>query len=313
MAATLMDGKALAERIRAEVGGGRARARRRRARRRCSSATTRRRRSTSGSSTGRDRGRHPRGRPAPARPTTREDELLATIAELNADDAIARAARPAAAARPRSTRSASIRAVDPAKDVDGFHPDERRRALPRPAGLVPATARRRDGAARRVRRSSSRALAPSSSGGATIVGKPTAHLLLEQANATVTICHSRTRDLARAHARRRTCSSSPSAAPALVAAEMVKPGAAVIDVGINRTDDGPRRRRRSGRGGGRRLPHAGAGRRRADDDRVPARERRHLRPHTDPLNAAVSIHFDSVMVRPASRPSRDGRRHHSKE
>jgi methylenetetrahydrofolate dehydrogenase (NADP+)/methenyltetrahydrofolate cyclohydrolase len=69
-----------------------------------------------------------------------------------------------------------------------------------------------------------------------IVGKPTAQLL-EQANATVTICHSRTRDLG-AHTRAADVLVVAIGQPGLVIADMVRPGAAVIDVGINRTDDG---------------------------------------------------------------------------
>ena len=76
-------------------------------------------------------------------------------------------------------------------------------------------------------------------GRSTIVGKPAALLLL-RANATVTICHSRTTDLACARRARRTCSSRPWARQGVVAQDMVKPGAAVIDVGMNRTDDGLR-------------------------------------------------------------------------
>ena len=125
-----------------------------------------------------------------------------------------------------------------------------------------------------------------------IVGKPMALLLLHR-DATVTICHSRTRDLPRC-ARRRTSWWRRSAAPAFVTPDFVKPGATVVDVGINRVterdagraavlrghprrdDSRPRgacRRRRApgGRGGGRR-DHAGAGRRRSPDDRNAALE-----------------------------------------
>ena len=83
---------------------------------------------------------------------------------------------------------------------------------------------------------SSPARARSSSAAATIVGKPVAHLLLH-ANATVTICHSRTDDLAR-----QTLDADvlvvAAGVPGIVTAEMVKAGAAVVDVGINRTEAG---------------------------------------------------------------------------
>ena len=100
-----------------------------------------------------------------------------------------------------------------------------------------------------------------------IVGKPLAHLLL-QANATVTICHSHTRDLAR-HTLDADVLVAAVGVPALVTPDMVKPGAVVVDVGMNRTDAGlvgdvdPGRRRAS--------PSAmtpGARRRRPDDDRA---------------------------------------------
>ena len=76
-------------------------------------------------------------------------------------------------------------------------------------------------------------------GRSTIVGKPAALLLL-RANATVTICHSRTTDLCRARRARRTCWSRPSGKAGWSSKDMVKPGAAVIDVGMNRTDEGLR-------------------------------------------------------------------------
>jgi len=71
-----------------------------------------------------------------------------------------------------------------------------------------------------------------------LVGKPVAFLLLER-NATVTLCHSRTRDLAAVCARADVLIAAVGS-PGLIGAEHVKPGAAVLDVGINRTDDGLR-------------------------------------------------------------------------
>ena len=69
-----------------------------------------------------------------------------------------------------------------------------------------------------------------------LVGKPTA-LLLQAADATVTLCHSHTRDLA-AHTRRADILIAAAGKAGLVTGEMIKPGAAVIDVGINRRPDG---------------------------------------------------------------------------
>jgi methylenetetrahydrofolate dehydrogenase (NADP+)/methenyltetrahydrofolate cyclohydrolase len=73
-------------------------------------------------------------------------------------------------------------------------------------------------------------------GRSTLVGKPMGQLLLER-NATVTICHSRTRDLA-AVTREADVLVAAAGSPGLVTADMVRPGAVVIDVGTNRTDEG---------------------------------------------------------------------------
>ena len=96
-----------------------------------------------------------------------------------------------------------------------------------------------------------------------LVGVPVARLLLD-ADATVTVCHSRTRDLAGV-CRRADVLVAAVGVPRLLGADAVKPGAVVIDVGMNRTEDGPLRRRRL-RGGvaswrrrSRRCP-AGSGR-----------------------------------------------------
>ena len=114
-------------------------------------------------------------------------------------------------------------------------------------------------------------------GRSNIVGKPMAQLLLSR-NCTVTIAHSRTRDLP-AVARRADILVAAVGRPEMVRGDWVKPGAIVIDVGINRVagqgldaagkpQDPPRRRRRLCRSGaGRRRDHAGAGRRRQNDHR----------------------------------------------
>ena len=243
----------------------------------CSSATTRRRRSTSGSSTRRRPRRAFDATDLRLPATTAEDELLAQARGAERVRRRRRAPRPAAAAGRTSTRRGSIRAVDPAKDVDGFHPLNAGELLPRPARARPGDAARGDGAARRVPRSSSTARAPSWSGAATIVGKPIAHLLL-QANATVTICHSHTRDLAAAHARRRRARRrgraagardaptwSRRGAPSSTSASTARTPALVGDVDPGAAERG-------------RVHDPGARRRRADDDRLPAPERRPLRP-----------------------------------
>ena len=136
---------------------------------------------------------------------------------------------------------AVVRAVDPSKDVDGFHPENvGRLALGEPtlepctpAGIVEML--RRTG----IETSGAHAVVL---GRSNIVGKPMASLLLRRGlDATVTVCHSRTRDLA-AVTRQADLLVAAIGRPAFVTADMVKPGATVIDVGINRVDDPTRER-----------------------------------------------------------------------
>jgi methylenetetrahydrofolate dehydrogenase (NADP+)/methenyltetrahydrofolate cyclohydrolase len=165
---------------------------------------------------------------------TSEAELLAKVDELDADpevDAIL-----VQLPLPKQIDEAKvIRALAPAKDVDGFHPfNAGELYLGRPT-LVPATPRgvmtmlveheiELDGARAVV------------IGRSDIVGKPMAHLLM-QANATVTICHSHTRDLAR-HTLDADILVAAVGVPAMVSPDMVKMGGVVVDVGINRTEAG---------------------------------------------------------------------------
>src|SRR5215211_11343 len=163
-----------------------------------------------------------------------EDELLAILAELNADEAIdgilVQLPLPEGLDEARV-----IAAVDPVKDVDGFHPfDAGQLYLGRPTH-VPATPLGVMAllAQYEIPLDGARAVVV---GRSTIVGKPVAHLLL-QSHATVTICHSHTDDLAR-----ETLDADvlvvAAGVPEIVTADMVKVGAAVVDVGINRTDEG---------------------------------------------------------------------------
>jgi methylenetetrahydrofolate dehydrogenase (NADP+) / methenyltetrahydrofolate cyclohydrolase len=165
---------------------------------------------------------------------TAQDELLAALAELNADDAVdgvlVQLPLPSHIDEPTV-----IEAIHPAKDIDGIHPvNAGRLYLGRP-GLVPGTPLgvMRMLADYRIELEGARAVVV---GRSSIVGKPMAHLLL-QANATVTICHSRTVDL-----QRHTLDADVLVAAVgqlhMIGADMVKAGATVIDVGMNRTDDG---------------------------------------------------------------------------
>jgi methylenetetrahydrofolate dehydrogenase (NADP+)/methenyltetrahydrofolate cyclohydrolase len=167
---------------------------------------------------------------------TSERELLDLIAELNADDAVdgilVQLPLPAQIDEQRA-----LDAVDPAKDVDGFHPVNAGRLFLGQEGLVAATPtgimtllEEYD-----VPLVGARAVVV---GRSIIVGKPVALLLLAQ-HATVTICHSRTVDLA-AHTREADVLVVAVGQPGLISPDMVKEGATVIDVGMNRTPDGLR-------------------------------------------------------------------------
>jgi len=165
---------------------------------------------------------------------TTEEDLLALIADLNADDAVDGIL--VQLPLPQQLDEAKvIEAIDPAKDVDGIHPvNAGLLYLGRPA-LVPATPL---GVMRMLEEygielTGAHAVVV---GRSAIVGKPVAHLLL-QANATVTICHSRTRDLER-HTLDADVLVAAVGQPHMISADMVKPGGTVIDVGLTRTDEG---------------------------------------------------------------------------
>ena len=126
---------------------------------------------------------------------------------------------------------ALLDAVDPAKDVDGFHPVNAGRLQAGRPALAPCT----PAGVIEILKRSGIAMAGAHAvvvGRSDIVGKPAAMLLLHQ-NATVTICHSKTRDLG-AVTREADILVAAIGRPGFITAEMVKPGATVIDVGINR-------------------------------------------------------------------------------
>ena len=165
---------------------------------------------------------------------TSEEELLDVVASLNADDDVdgilVQLPLPSQIHEPRV-----IQAVSPVKDVDGFHPVNAGLLYLGTPGHVPATPL----GIMELLAASSIAVAGSRAvviGRSAIVGKPAAHLLLH-ANATVTICHSRTVELAR-HTLDADILVAAVGVPALVSPDMVGSGATVIDVGMNRTDAG---------------------------------------------------------------------------
>ncbi len=166
--------------------------------------------------------------------TASEAELLATIARLNADPAVdgilVQLPLPA-----HIRADAAIEAVDPAKDVDGFHSVNAGLLAAGRPGLVPCTPK---GvmhllAEAGIGLAGARALVL---GRSQIVGRPMAQLLLG-ADCTVTLAHSRTRDLG-AECRRAEILVAAVGRPAMVRGEWVAEGATVIDVGINRLPDG---------------------------------------------------------------------------
>lgn len=162
------------------------------------------------------------------------DTLLATIDALNADRTVhgILVQLPLPAGLPTE---AILDRVDPAKDVDGFHPvNQGRLATGRP-GFVPCT----PAGCMRLFREADVTLAGRRAvviGRSTIVGRPMAALLL-QADATVTICHSRTPDLA-AVVREADVVVSAVGRARMVKASWIRPGAAVLDVGMNRDEAG---------------------------------------------------------------------------
>jgi len=172
------------------------------------------------------------GRELPA--STTQAELLAVVDALNADPAVHGILVQLPLPEGLDQREV-IERIAPHKDVDGLHPESQGRLVGGLDGLRPCTPL---GSMRLLREagvelSGKRAVVV---GRSVLVGKPIALLLLEQ-NATVTLCHSRTADLA-AEIGRADVVIAALGRPEAIRGEWIKPGAAVIDVGINRTDDG---------------------------------------------------------------------------
>jgi methylenetetrahydrofolate dehydrogenase (NADP+) / methenyltetrahydrofolate cyclohydrolase len=159
-----------------------------------------------------------------------QDELIALVDSLNSDDSVdgilVQVPLPAGI-----DDKAIIEAVDPAKDVDGFHPINAGRLAIGEAGLVPCTPL---GCLMLLkdRLGDLSGLEAVVIGRSNIVGKPMAQLLLAE-NCTVTIAHSRTRDLPDL-VRRADIVVAAVGRPEMISGDWLKPGATVIDVGINR-------------------------------------------------------------------------------
>ena len=165
---------------------------------------------------------------------TDEAAVLALIARLNGDDSVdgilVQLPLP-----PQIRPRAVIEAIDPAKDVDGFHPLNTGRLVDGEPGIVPCT----PAGIMKLLTSTGMALAGARAvvlGRSTIVGRPIAALLLA-ADATVTIVHSKSRDIAQ-ECRRADLLVAAVGRPELVRGDWIAPGATIIDVGVNRSASG---------------------------------------------------------------------------
>jgi methylenetetrahydrofolate dehydrogenase (NADP+)/methenyltetrahydrofolate cyclohydrolase len=182
----------------------------------------------------RELGMHSRKIELPAE--TAQDRLLDVVAELNADPSI-HGILVQSPPPPQIDESAIVKAIDPRKDVDGFHPlNVAALAMEDPSALVPCTPlgcmellRAHD-----IATAGARAVVV---GRSLIVGKPMALLLMAKgADATVTVAHSRTKDLA-AVTREADIVIAAIGRPHFLGAGHIREGAVVIDVGINRVED----------------------------------------------------------------------------
>jgi len=167
---------------------------------------------------------------------TTQEELLRVVRELNADPAIHGILVQSPPPK-HIDEEEVIRALDPRKDVDGFHPENvAKLVLEDPTGFVPCT----PAGCMKLLEVSGIPTAGAEAvviGRSMIVGKPMALLLVSKvANATVTIAHSRSKDLP-ALCRRADILVAAVGRPEMVKADWVKEGAVVIDVGINRVED----------------------------------------------------------------------------
>ncbi len=163
------------------------------------------------------------------------DEVMAKLAELNADPAV-HGILVQLPLPPQFDETAVLEAIHIGKDVDGFHAENVGRLSQNREAFLPCTPHgvmkmlESEGVA--VRGAEAVVI-----GRSNIVGKPMA-MLLTNAGATVTVCHSKTRDLS-FHTKRADIVVAAIGKPRFVTGDMLKPGATVIDVGINRLSDGP--------------------------------------------------------------------------
>ncbi len=165
------------------------------------------------------------------------DEILAAVHDLNSDAAIHGVLVQLPLPDPRMERGV-LQAVSPDKDVDGLHPVSAGRlmlGLPAPWPCTP------HGILQLLKRSGVKTAGAHVVivGRSSLVGRPLANLLSmksEQGNATVTLCHSCTKDIAY-HTRQADIVIAAAGRPKLITADMIREGAVVIDVGVNRVED----------------------------------------------------------------------------
>ena len=173
---------------------------------------------------------------------TTQEELLALVEQMNNDPKINGIL--VQLPLPKQINEAAVLlAIDPDKDVDGFHPMSVGKMMVGEDTFLPCTPH---GVVQMLMRSGVETSGAHVVvvGRSNIVGKPVANMLLQKkegANATVTLCHTRTKDLAY-HTRQADIIIAASGWPNTITADMIKDGAVVIDVGVNRVDDPSRER-----------------------------------------------------------------------
>lgn len=165
---------------------------------------------------------------------TSQEQLIEQIQKLNNDETV-HGILIQLPLPPHLNSQIAISSIDPSKDVDGFHIENAGALMTGNPRFIPCTPYgvMRMLESKNIPIRSSEAVVV---GASNIVGKPMA-LLLQMAGATVTICNSKTRDLA-AQTKRADILVAAAGKPLLIKGDMVKDGAVVIDVGIHRTDDG---------------------------------------------------------------------------
>jgi len=175
-------------------------------------------------------------------PETSEAELLALVERMNADPKINGILVQLPLPK-HINESKVLLAISPDKDVDGFHPMNVGKMVAGEKAFLPCTPH---GIIQLLVRSGVKIEGAEVVvvGRSNIVGKPVANILIQKSptgNATVTICHTRTRNLAE-HTRRADILIAAAGRPNTITADMVKEGAVVIDVGVNRVEDAARKK-----------------------------------------------------------------------